>query len=105
MNRKVCDFGVTQAKQFIDTHIELAKFIAKDNNFKHQSTRAISEITPNYYSHPYKPTVFLENGITTISDVQLNIETFKWESSKNKFKKRSSAHETILQQAYTIYLG
>ena len=35
MNSKVFDVGVKQTKQFIDTHIELAKFVARENKNGH----------------------------------------------------------------------
>ena len=51
MNGKIFNVGVTQAKQFIDTRMDLAKFFTRDYKNRHWSYQLISEITPIRYNH------------------------------------------------------
>ena len=77
VNGKVFSIVVTQANQCIDTHTDLAEFIAMEDKNRYQASRIIFDLTPICYTHADGPTWFLADGITYMSDVHINISIFK----------------------------
>ena len=103
MKTKVFYYRFTQSKHFIDTHSELAEFIALDYKNGHQLSCAIYDLTSILYNHRDKSTGCLVSKITTMSNVHLKMAK-KGYLSKMIFQKNITVDKAIIQQAYYITL-
>ena len=96
MSGKVFGVGVTQAKKFVNTHIKLAEFFAREDNNRNLASWEISQIMNIRYNRPDESTGFLADGIKPIYDVQIKMEIFKQESSNNKDEKSITVGEAYM---------